>query len=158
MSPPPSFEAPRLFLDASVLIAGIASRKGASYAILVLGELGLLRLIVTPYVLAETERNLMKKLPEALGRYRQLQNEINWEVTANPSRESVEYWAAFIRRKDAPVLAAAVAAKPSRLITLDVNDFLRSLEVSQQSGLRIVTPGDLLREIRAILGQGFQSL
>jgi hypothetical protein len=33
-------------VDADVLIAGLLSRTGASHAILVLGELGLLRLVV----------------------------------------------------------------------------------------------------------------
>lgn len=58
--------APRLFLDASVIIAALASEAGASRAILILAEVGLFRLVVCPYVLQEVERNLRKKLPTAV--------------------------------------------------------------------------------------------
>lgn len=51
-------ETPRIFLDSSVLVAGAASFTGASRAILILAELGLLKLVVCPYILKETERNL----------------------------------------------------------------------------------------------------
>jgi hypothetical protein len=53
---------PSVFLDASVLIAGSASFTGASRAVLILGELRLLKLVVCPHVSQEAERNLVKKL------------------------------------------------------------------------------------------------
>ncbi|MGH7403614.1 MAG: hypothetical protein ACREKQ_14375, partial [Candidatus Rokuibacteriota bacterium] len=40
-------------VDADVLIAGLLSRTGASHAILVLGELGLLRLVLPETAVAE---------------------------------------------------------------------------------------------------------
>lgn len=54
---PPEPKTPRLFLDSSVIIAGLASRTGASHAILALAELGLIRLVGCPYILTEVERN-----------------------------------------------------------------------------------------------------
>ena len=45
-------------VDADVLIAGLLSRTGASHAILVLGELGLLRLVLPEAAVAEVRRNL----------------------------------------------------------------------------------------------------
>jgi hypothetical protein len=51
-------------VDADVLIAGLLSRTGASHAILVLGELGLLRLVLPEAAVAEVRRNLAAKLPD----------------------------------------------------------------------------------------------
>jgi predicted nucleic acid-binding protein len=97
--------APRVFLDASVIIAGIGSRVGASHAILALAELGLLRPVVCPYVIDEAERNLQRKIPEALPRYREVQASIPWELVPDPTREQVKPWIGLIIAKDAPVLA-----------------------------------------------------
>ncbi len=155
--PPIDPTAPRLFLDTNVIYAGIASRKGASFAILLLSELGLLRPIVCPYVMDEVERNIRENLPEAVNRYEQVRASINWEFVDDPSKAAVEQWVGVIIPKDAPVLAAAVQAKPHRFITLDAKDFLKNAQVMTQSGLNIFTPGDLLREIRSILAIGFSS-
>ena len=67
--PPLDPTAPRIFLDSSVLISGIMSQRGASYALLLLAELGLIRVIVCPYIRKETERNLALKVPEILPLY-----------------------------------------------------------------------------------------
>jgi hypothetical protein len=53
-------------VDADVLIAGLLSRTGASHAILVLGELGLLRLVVPEAAVEEVRRNLTAKLPDSV--------------------------------------------------------------------------------------------
>ncbi len=151
-TPPP--ETPRVFLDSSVLIAGSASFTGASRAILTLAEVGLLRLVVCPYVLEETERNLVKKLPEALPYYRRLCHSLKWELIEDPAPEEARQWIDVIEAKDAPVLAAAVQARPARLVTLNTKDFTMSPEVAEQTGLVICTPADLLREIRALLEAG----
>lgn len=142
-------ETPRIFLDSSVLVAGAASFTGASRAILILAELGLLKLVVCPYILKETERNLAKKLSEALPYYRRLCNSLDWEVVSDPAPAEVRRWAGIIETKDAPVLAAAVEAKPARLVTLNTKDF--TSEVARQTRLEICTPGNLVREIRALL-------
>jgi hypothetical protein len=52
-------------VDADVLIAGLLSRTGASHAILVLGELGLLRLVLPEAAMVEVRWNLGAKLPGA---------------------------------------------------------------------------------------------
>jgi hypothetical protein len=52
--------------DADVLIAGLPSRTGASHAILVLGDIGLLRLVRPEAAVEEVRRNLSAKLPDAV--------------------------------------------------------------------------------------------
>ncbi len=147
--------APRVFVDASVIIAGVSSRVGASHAIMALAELGLLRPVACPYVMDEAERNIQRKTPEALPRYREVQANIPWELVPDPTPEQVKMWVGVIVSKDAPVLAAAVIARPHRLVTLDTKDFIEPAQVTARSGLQICTPGDLLREIRGILARSF---
>ena len=66
MARPEKTEPVPVCLDADVLIAGLLSRTGASHAILVLGEIGLLRLVLPEAAVAEVRRDLSAKLPEAV--------------------------------------------------------------------------------------------
>lgn len=63
---PPDPNMPRIFLDASVIISGIASRTGGSHALLVLAEIGLIRPVICQYIFQEVERNIQAKLPKAI--------------------------------------------------------------------------------------------
>lgn len=152
-SSPPEPKIPRLFLDSSAIIAGLVSRTGASHAILTLAELGLIRLVGCPYILKEVERNLAKKVPEFLPAYRRLIVNLNWQMVEDPVAEDVSAWLDLVQAKDAPVLAAAVAAAPHRFITLDTGHFINPPEMAKRSGLVICTPGDFLQEVRAVLAR-----
>lgn len=144
-------EPPRVFPDASALIAGAASYTGASRALLTLAELGFITLVTCPYIQEEVRRNLELKLPEAVPYFDRLKDSIPWGMIDDPTQDEVDLWLEVIRAKDAPVLAAAVTAAPDRFVTLDKTDFLESLQVAERSRLRICTPGQLLREIRNLL-------
>jgi predicted nucleic acid-binding protein len=61
---------PKVFLDTSALIAGIASSGGAARAVLQLAEIGLIEVIVSRQVIVEADRNIEEKLPEMLNEYR----------------------------------------------------------------------------------------
>lgn len=150
---PPIITIPRIFLDTSVIYAGLGSRTGASHAVLVMAEIGMLQAIACPYILDEVERNLTAKAPDALPRYHETMRNIRWEIVADPSIDEVKMWIPTIRAKDAPVLAAAVNAKPHRLLTLDKRDFTEV--VATRSGLKIVAPGTLVHELRTIIATGF---
>jgi hypothetical protein len=73
-----------------------------------------------------------------------------------PSQDAIEALTKVIPLKDAPILAAAVIAAPARLVTLDSKHFIDPPEVAAVSGLTIVTPGDMLREIRNALGSSIR--
>ncbi len=150
-------EPPRIFPDASVLIAGAASYTGASRALLTLAELGLITLVTCPYIQDETRRNLALKLPDALPYFDNLQDSIPWETVEDPTSDEVKPWLHVIKAKDAPVLAAAVNAGPDRFVTLDRTDFLEVPEVAERSKLSICSPGQLIREIRQLLAAGLSS-
>ncbi|MDX1992344.1 MAG: PIN domain-containing protein [bacterium] len=154
-TPQPEFPPPRILLDTSVIFAGLKSNSGASYALLILCELGLLRPVTSPYLVAEIERILGQKAPSALLAFERLQIFINWEFSEDASPEQVREWEQIIEPNDAPILALGVSAKVQRLVTLDVKDFLKSPEVTAQSGLKIVTPRQVMVEIRQVLAHGF---
>ena len=145
---------PRIFADASVLVAGAGSRTGASRAVLVMAEIGLYRLVVSRQVLDEAERNLRKKLPAALPVFAELMMAINPEVVPDSGLEEVIRWQSVIEPKDAPILAAAVAASPDRFLTLDVKDFIEPTHVAEKSGLRIETPAEFVQAVRALVEEG----
>jgi hypothetical protein len=155
MLPPIDPNAPRFFLDSSVILAGSASLVGASHALLVLGEIGFIRLITIPYVFEEVERNLAKKLIKGLPRYQQIREAINWEIIPNPSSSELDVWRSNLAEKDIPILVGAINAKPERLITLDTKHFLNAQAVSQKSGIVIATPRDVVNDIRAAISAKF---
>lgn len=144
----------KVFADSSILIAGAASRTGASRAVLTMAELGLFKLIISEQVLEECQRNLSKKLPTAVPIFSQLLAAINPEIEPNPSLAESTKWTAIIEAKDAPILAAAVSAKVDRLLSLNTKDF--TSEVAAQSGIIIQTPAEFVREIREIVEKGLQ--
>lgn len=142
---------PRVFVDSNVLIAGAGSRQGASRAVLMMAEIGLFQVLVSRWVLEECERNLRKKLPQALPVFAELLIAVEPEILADPTPQEIAQWQTIIEAKDAPILAAAIKANVDRLLTLNTKDF--TPEVAQKSGLTIQTPGDFVQEVRQIVGQ-----
>lgn len=142
---------PRVFVDSNVLIAGAGSQQEASRAVLMMAEIGLFKLLVSRWVLEECERNLRKKLPQALPIFAELLVSIEPEILPDPTPQEIARWEPIIEAKDAPILTAAVKAKVDRLLTLNTKDF--TPEVAQKSGLTIQTPGDFVQELRRIVGQ-----
>ncbi len=129
-------------LDADVLIAGLLSRTGASHAILVLGELGLLALVLPEAAVAEVRRNLSAKLPEALPLFEEFLRSVNVNIYGPTARDR-ERARRLADVKDVPILAAAIGAGAPLLVTHNVRHF-RSGE-----GVRVVRPRVLMEEARA---------
>ncbi|MFM2379338.1 MAG: hypothetical protein RLZZ143_1916 [Cyanobacteriota bacterium] len=77
----------RIFADSSILIAGAASKTGASRAVLTMAEIGLFKILISEQVLEECQRNLYQKIPLALPIFKQIISQINPEVLPNPSQE-----------------------------------------------------------------------
>lgn len=142
----------KIFVDANILIAGSASRTGASRAVLRMGEIGIYTLVVSRQVLDEAERNMRKKLPQSLADFIALLAYIHLEILPDPADSEIAKWLPIIEDSDAPILATAVAANVDRLITLNTKDF--TPEVANQCGLIIQTPGEFIQEIRHIIRAG----
>ena len=122
-------------LDADVLIAGLLSRTGASHAILVLGEIGLLHLVLPEAAVEEVRRNLSAKLLRAVP-----------VTTHRPTLRDRDRARELADPKDVPILAAAIGSGARLLVTHNVRHF-RSGE-----GVRVVRPRTLIEEARAWIG------
>jgi predicted nucleic acid-binding protein len=139
---------PRVFLDTSALLAGLASPTGASNVILTLAEMELLALVVSKQVLAEAERNLQEKLPEAIPEYQRFLSTCPLERVADPPAADVAKAKEIIHPKDDSILMAAKNAQVDYLVTLNRKHSLDDPEVARRSGLRIGAPDGFLAWLR----------
>lgn len=137
---------PRLFLDASLLIAAAGSHTGASALIVALCRAGHARAVSSRPVLLEAERNIQRKLPrDALLRFYQEIASLDIELVAAPTPGEVDAQSRTIGFKGAHVLAAALKGAPDVLLTLDRKHFLAPSVLQAGLPFAIMTPGDFLR-------------
>ena len=145
MARPEKTEPVLVCVDADVLIAGLLSRMGASHVILVLGELGLLRLVLPQVAVAEVRRNLAVKLPEAAPLFEEFLRAVPLQIH-RPTSHDRERARELADAKDVPILAAAIGAGARFLVTHNVRHFRSS------QGVRVVRPRTLIEEARAWMG------
>ena len=132
-------------LDADVLIAGLLSRRGASHAILILGEIGLLQVVLPEAAVEEVRRNLAAKLPEASPLFQEFLRAVAVRIY-RPGPRNRERARSLADPKDIPIMAAAIGASARLLVTHNLRHF-RSGE-----GVRVIRPRQLLEEARAWMG------
>ena len=142
MAPPARTEPLPVCVDSDVLIAGLISRRGASHAILILGEVGLFTLIVPQAAVDEVRRNLRRLLPDALPLFEQFLTCPAVRICAGSARDEAAA-NGHADAKDVPILAAAIAAGARQLVIHNVRHFRPS------GGIRVVRPSVLLEEARA---------
>ncbi len=145
MARPEKTEPVPVCLDADVLIAGLLSRTGASHAILILGEIGLLRLVLPEAAVVEVRRNLSAKLPEAVPLFEELLRAVPVQIH-RPTPRDRERARDLADPKDVPILAAAIGAGAPLFVTHNIRHF-RSGE-----GVRVVRPRTLIEEARGWMG------
>ena len=138
---------PRVFVDADVLFAGAASpsEHGASLIILRLGEITLIEALASQQVIAEAERSLEEKLPQALPAFRLLVSRC-LRVVPDPRPEDLAVYAGATDPKDLPILVAAVREACPWLVTFNVRHF--------QPGhpeVTVLRPGAFVLHVRGLL-------
>ena len=111
----------KLFLDANVIFAAAATPKGRVQALFEFAALGACELFGSAYVIEEARRNITAKLPGALPRFNERLGQLS--VVADVSPALASEVDAQLPAKDAPVLAAAIAAKVELLVTGDRRHF-----------------------------------
>ena len=138
----------KVFLDSNVLLSGLFSDKGAPRIILDLLTLNLPMLAGATgrYNLMEVERNLKKKMPEAMPLYQKYLPRLRLEIVEMPSRATVISMAGAIAEKDVPVLASAIACGAEYLITGDKKDFAKLRNVKKYN-LKIVSPSEFIETV-----------
>ena len=133
----------RVFLDASVIIAGLYSPSGGSAVILNLIEKGIITGVTSQVILGETKRNIVDKLLKITEKYEQFAKQSKIVVVPIPAKETVAKWHNIIDPKDAHVLAATIASKADYLVTLDRKHFMLE-QVKKAVVFKIVTPKELI--------------
>ena len=139
----------KVFIDTSVLIAGVHSVTGASATILDLCEARVLQMVVSRQVLVEADRNFEAKFPQLIGRFRQFLHNLAPLMVEDPTAEFMEKAATLVGRKDAPILAAAQNANVDFLITLDKKHFLNP-RTRQKVMLKVVSPMEFLQSFEKL--------
>lgn len=142
------FHQVRVVLDTSVLVAGLRSRRGASFRVLdaVAGQT--LVLVVSVALFLEYEAVL--KRPEQRQATGLTERDIEGVLAALASAAApvdVNFrWRPQLRDPaDELVLEAAVNGHAVSIVTHNVRDFAPAAEAF---GVRTMTPGDLLKELR----------
>lgn len=133
-----------VFLDSSVLFSAVNSPSGGSAKIFTLKNF---KLITSPVVLAEVERNVRSKLTDFhVDRFFVLIEHIMIGAQ-QPKKTLIERAKKVIVEKDAVILAEAKQSSAAYIVSLDIKHFFTkevSVFVTPQ---KIVTPKMLLEEV-----------
>jgi predicted nucleic acid-binding protein len=136
----------RICLDSNVIISGIYSSGGTSAKILSLYASAKLQAIVCQLIVEEVIRTIREKKPDALPALQMFLTNAPPEIIKNPALKEVQRWTGLLHFEDAVIFAAAISAGPDYFVTGDQH-FHTQPSLAEKSGLRIVTPAQLLRII-----------
>lgn len=136
----------KVFLDASVIIAGLYSPSGGSAFILKLIEKDIITGFTSRTVLGEVQSNVAKKLPHRITAYADFIKRNKVTILDHPDKRDVLRWYGIIEPKDAHVLASCVASKADYLATLDRKHFMLS-DIQKEVPFKIVTPKELIEAL-----------
>ena len=138
----------KIFFDSSVLIASLLSDTGGSAKLLNLCEVKSLSGYISEDVVVEVEIVLNRKFPALLEIFRKNTAETNLIIVKFASSAKLKEASTWIKDpNDAKILAGAKEADVDFLVTLDIRDFIKDTSVSKKSGIKILTPGDMLKEL-----------
>lgn len=133
--------APGIALDTSVLLAGLQSRRGASFKVLSLIGTGAFRLALSVPLALEYEE-AAKRGARRLGlSYKDVDDVVEYLCRVADRRKIFFLWRPFLRDPDDDlVLELAVEAGCAYIVTHNLRDF----EGVERFGLRAVTPKSFL--------------
>jgi predicted nucleic acid-binding protein len=139
---------PRVFLDSSVVFAAVLSPTGGARKLFLLGEAGLLCLVVGPTVLRECEEVVRRKIPVSLSTLAQLLSNASLETSPTPNLQQIAAAEVYVQyTPEAHVLAEAILARPNWFVTHDKEHFLKHRNRINPP-FEIVTPGNLLQHFK----------
>ena len=133
-----------VFVDSSVFFAAAYSVTGSAHDLFHAALRDRVALVLSDYVLDETERNLLESAPRAHPAFPRFRASLPYQVTNPPKRLVVET-AAVVVAKDAPIIAAARAAQADLVATYDRKDLLsKRQEILTAFGITVATPEEIL--------------
>jgi putative PIN family toxin of toxin-antitoxin system len=146
----------RVFLDSNVILSGLISDRGAPRLILDLLSLGLpmLQGVTGRYNLTEIERNIARRLPEALSVFNEYLPRLDLVFVPVPFVEETESFRGAVDDNDLPVLASAAMARADLFVTGDKR-LLGQIAGRSDFPIRSLGPADFLDKVLPdILGGG----
>lgn len=139
-----------VFLDASVLVAASRSPTGGSATAIEVCQGKLFRAALSNKVLLEARSNITEKFgDDELTRYYQQLAALRPKMVT-PTKEQVNWCVPLAGEKDAHVLAAALTCEAAVLLTLDRRHLLTPTLKSAQLAVKLLTPGEFLREVAGL--------
>jgi predicted nucleic acid-binding protein len=133
-----------VFVDSSALFAAAYSVTGSAHDLVQAAIQARVTLVLSDYVLAETERNLLASAPRAHPAFLRLRASLPYQVS-NPPTPLVAETARVVVAKDAPIIAAARAARVELVATYDRKDLLsKRQEILAAFGVTVATPEEIL--------------
>jgi len=136
----------RVYVDADVLIAGVAgSIYGAPSILLVSASVTSITLVCAETAVLKARRNAEDKLPDALG---DLDEVIEWTLmrVEDPEPEIEENFCDYADQKDAIHLAAATVYDCKYLVTYNESDYKPG-----HPDVTVVSPGNSVKKLRATM-------
>lgn len=143
-----------LFLDSNILLEGMRSRWGLSKAVLSLCAAHIHQLVLAQHVIKEVEGALLEVLrdrsheeaDDLLADYFTFTDKARPVIVPLAAPQEITAASRIIHHlNDAPVLAAAINARPDWLLSNNTEHFTPT--VAQRTGLRIATPYEFFRAI-----------
>jgi len=136
---------PKIFLDSSVLIAGLYSDKGGSGQILEQIKKKKLVGFISPSIIEETKRNIRIKLSlKLLPEFEKLIKIVNIQENFQP-KDIIKY-RQLVELKDLHVLVFARSSRAEILITLDKKHFKTKKLEKANLPFKILTPKEFLQK------------
>jgi predicted nucleic acid-binding protein len=133
--------------DTSAIFAALTSESGASRQLLYSAYRREIQAITCDYIIDEATRNLSRKAPTVIPFLEQIFAVIDWQMVELPDALVLDV-SRIVEGKDAPVIAAAIAAGHATIVTFDRRHLLNLADVIAATfGVRVVEPGIVLREI-----------
>lgn len=135
-------------MDTSAVFAAVLSPSGGARKLFLLGEAGMLHLVVGPAVLQECQEVVERKVPNSLPTLAQLLSSASLEISSEPTKKQISAAKEHIQyAPDARVLAEAMIAKPDWFVTHDKEHFLKHRS-KLKPPFEIGTPGDVLQWLK----------
>jgi predicted nucleic acid-binding protein len=135
----------RVVLDTNVLVAAVRSRRGASFELIARLGAGAFEVAVSVSLVLEYESALLRHLPASPLDEKDVRVLIDYICDIAIRQEIFFLWRPYLRDPgDDLVLELAAAAGCDAIVTHNVRDF----RGAEKLGMRIVTPGQFLQELR----------
>ena len=134
-------------MDSNILVAGLRSRRGASYRLLSLVGEGHFTTVVSVPLVVEYEHALLDVSHGLSYQQGEIHHFIDYFCSVSERRKVHFLWRPYLPdRNDDMVLEAAVAGRCQHIVTFNIRDFVGV----ERFGIRVLPPAEFLTILGAI--------